>query len=251
MQGVLLKEKRIIDLVGENYVRASVLFYFGIKFYEYNNQTLEEVCRQKGLKVEQVVNELESAVQSNQEDIPLAHYPLDIIIEYLKHAHFTFIKHKLPYISKLIEGLSVADAQFENLVRDLKLVFPLFVEDFIHHIYEEEDTLFKYIIKLELAAKQKLNPVKLWRQLEAHSLQQFALEHELHEDEMAGIRKITLNFELYDTTPLHVKVIYAELMDFEKQLITHAAIENNILFPRAMSLEAQVKERLFSKSRWN
>jgi len=251
MSFVALHEKRVIDLVSESYIRASVLFYFGIRFYEYNNQTLEEVCKQKGLKIEQVVHELESISKTSHQTIHFAHYPIDLIIEYLKHAHFVFIKHKLPYVAKLIENFSTTHNGYEQIAKDLKLVFPLFVEDFIHHIYEEEDTLFTYIINLEKASKRQINPTQLWFKLQKHSLQQFAMEHELHDDEMLGIRKITNDYKILPDAPLHIKVIYGELCDFEKQLTTHAAIENDILFPRAMSLEAKVKEMLFANSRWN
>ncbi len=251
MSTTALKSKRIVDLVSESYIRASVLYYFGIKFFEYNEQTLEEVCLQKGLKVEQVVLELESIAISNEEAISFAHYPLDLIIEYLKHAHFVFIKHKLPYVGKLIENFSTDHPGYQQIARDLKLVFPLFVEDFIYHIYEEEDTLFTYIIKLEKVVKKQLSASKLWNQLEKHSLQQFAMEHEAHDDEMQGIREITKNYELLADAPLHIKVIYSELRDFEKQLVTHASVENDILFPRAMTLEAKVKDQLFANARWN
>jgi len=40
--------------------------------------------------------------------------------------------------------------------------------------------------------------------------------------------------------------IYTELTQFEKSLQTHARIENEILFPKAMALENQMK-RVFSE----
>lgn len=251
MNGTTLCEKRIVDLVSESYIRASVLYYFGIRFFEYNEQTLAEVCRQKGLKIEQVVQELENNNLRKEPELPLLHYPIDLIIEYLKHTHFTFIKHKLPYISKLVESLDSKHDQYQQIARDLKMVFPLFVEDFIHHIYEEEDTLFRYINQLEKAFRHQINPGILWQKIAQGSLQQLALEHECHDDEMEGIRKITQNYELTSDAPLHIKVIYSELLDLEKQLIIHASVENEILFPRAMALEARVKEQIIEKSRWN
>jgi regulator of cell morphogenesis and NO signaling len=41
------------------------------------------------------------------------------------------------------------------------------------------------------------------------------------------------------------------LKEFEKSLITHARIENEILFPKAMSLENKVKKALEEISKWN
>ena len=252
MDKVALKNRRIGDLVDQDNVRAHVLYYFGIRFYEYSEQTLEEVCLAKGLKLEQVIRELESPGANFKEaDLPLISYPIDLIIEYLKHAHFLFVKHKLPYIGKLVESFTATDPLFEPVAKDLKTLFPLFLEDFIHHIYEEEDSLFKYIKLLDRAAGGQYNSGKLYYMMERHSLQRYAMEHEAHDDEMTGIRKITNNYHLPHDSPLHVKVIYSELTNFEKNLQTHARIENEILFPKAMALESKVKQHFAERLKSN
>lgn len=232
-------------------MHAYVLFYFGIRFFEYSELTLDQVCLQKGLRVEQVIRELESPTHVQEEDLPLASYPIDLIIEYLKHAHFIFIKHKLPYMAGLVQSFHAEQEMYKSIERDLKVVFPLFVEDFIHHIYEEEDTLFSYIRTLERAAKGQYNPTRLFYLLERGSLQKFSSEHEAHDDEMRGIRKITRNYSVDSETPLHIRVIYNELKAFEHNLIVHARIENEILFPKAMALESKVKSHYFDRTKWN
>jgi regulator of cell morphogenesis and NO signaling len=246
-----LKNTRIQELVSQNYVHGYVLFYLGIKFYEYSELTLDEVCAKRGLKVEQIVRELESPSHLREADLPLISYPIDLIIEYLKHSHFLFIKHKLPYIARLVESFKAQHDDYLQVERDLKIVFPLFVADFIEHIYEEEDTLFHYILALEKASKGKFSPGKLFYLMEKNSVQKFAMEHEAHDDEMEGIRKITRDYKLLDRAPLHVKVIYNELKAFETSLITHARIENEILFPKAMGIESEVKKCFFDLSKFN
>src|SRR5687767_12523633 len=211
MDSTALKDKRIAQLVDENYVHAYVLFYFGIRFDEYSELTLEEICKRKGLKVEQVIKELESPTNLKEADLPLISYPIDLIIEYLKHSHFLYIKHKLPYIAKLVDSFKAEQDEYKLVERDLKLVFPLFVEDFIHHIYEEEDTLFRYIKALERASKGKYIYSNLFYLLEKNSVQKFAVEHESHDDEMEGIRRITRDYSIEPTTPVHIKVMYNEL----------------------------------------
>ena len=67
MSKTTLKDKRIRELVDQENVRAYVLYYFGIKFYEYSEQTLEQVCLEKGLKLDQVLRELESPTENFQE----------------------------------------------------------------------------------------------------------------------------------------------------------------------------------------
>lgn len=252
MEKIALKSQRIGELVDQDKIRAHVLFYFGIKFYEYSEQTLEQVCQEKGLSVDIVVRELESPNENFQEsDLPLISYPIDLIIEYLKHTHHLFIKHKLPYIGRLVESFKANHAEYDSVEKDLKALFPLFLEDFIHHIYEEEDTLFKYIRILERAGRGHFNPSELYQLMEKHSLQRCALEHEAHDEEMRGIRKITKDYHLTQDAPLHVKVIYNELIQFEKSLKLHAQVENEILFPKAMALENEVKKKFFEKAMLN
>jgi regulator of cell morphogenesis and NO signaling len=247
-----MKDRLIGELVDQDNLRAYVLYYFGIKFFEYSEKTLAEVCAEKGLRLEQVISELESPRENFSETtLPLFSYPIDLIIEYLKHAHFLFVKYRLPYIGGLVESFHAEHPLYGPMAKDLKLLFPLFLEDFIHHIYKEEDTLFKYINVLERASKRQYNQGKLYFILEKSSLQQFAKEHEAHDDEMEGIRKITRDYLITPDAPLPVKVIFSELTTFEKNLQTHARIENEILFPKAMALENQMKKRLQEKIKYN
>jgi regulator of cell morphogenesis and NO signaling len=241
---VEISNRKITELVDENYVFAYVLYYFGIQFYEYSENTLQQVCAQKGLNVNQVVQSLESIsdpAESPYSKVPVDELPVDLVIEYLKHAHHLFIKQKLPYIARLIEKLSPS---VTPLAKDLQIVFPLFVEDFIYHIYEEEDTLFTYISLLASVKKKKTSASKVFLEMEKHSLQKYAMDHDTHDDEMQGIRKITNGYALDKKSSLHIKVIFSELMAFEQELKLHARIENEILFPKALALEKEVRNHL-------
>ena len=238
-------KKKIAEIVDNNYVNASVLYYFGISFFDYSEETLEQACVACGLDVETVIKKLEETPQKGENNAPeLQEYPVRLIVEYLKHAHYLFIKQKLPYIARLIESYKLPSSSGHELARDLKFVFPLFVEDFIHHIYEEEDTLFKYLIDLTDYLENGKNTGSIYWKMEEKALQRFAMEHEEHDDEMRGIRNITDNYRISAGTPLALKVIFAELRALEDDLKTHAHIENEILFPKALALEREVAEKI-------
>lgn len=245
-------KKKISDIVDNNYVNASVLYYFGISFYDYSEATLEQACFDMGLDVRNVVRKLEADPGQDPSDVlSLNEYPIDLIVEYLKHTHFLFIKQKLPYLAQLIEGMKVPTDELGLIARDLQFIFPIFVEDFIHHIYEEEDTLFSYILGLNDYLKYQRNQSSIYWKMEESSLQKFAMEHDQHDDEMRGIRNITNDYDVNVNTPLHMKVIYSELQSLEKDLKTHARIENDILFPKAMMLEKEAILKLQSKIKLN
>ncbi len=238
--------RRIAELVDDNYAYAAVLYYFGIKFYDFDQATLAQACRERGLKVEQVIAGLESVYeQSSERPLLLANYPIDLVIAYLKHTHFVFIKERLPYLSKLIHNLQ--DTDQDEVVKDLRFIFPLFVEDLIHHIYQEEDELFSYILALHQACREPNLSSRVYYDLEKHAIQDFAVHHSADDDDMEGIRNIVHNYDTRRASSLHLRVVYAELQQFERDLKVHASVENEILFPKALTLEKQVKKTLREK----
>ena len=239
-----LQQRTITDLVSENFVRASTLYYFGVKFFDYQEETLEQVCQKKGLDVHTVLNGLESAGQKEKnQNVQLMAYPVDLVIEYLKHTHYLFVKKRLPYIAQLIDGLADVNFRYTSLAKDLKSVFPLFVEDFIEHIYEEEDILFAYIKSLSTFLSGERPASKVYYAMEKNSIQEFALDHSEHENEMDGLRKITNGYSYCEEADLHIKVLFNELARLEQDLKVHAKVEDNILFPKALQIERLVKLR--------
>lgn len=247
-----INKRKINELIDENYVYASVLFYFGIEFYNYSEKTLEEACSEKGIKVSVLIKELEQVSQKGEEhDLFLMSYPIDLIIEYLKHRHYIFIKQKLPFLMRLVGNLKSNNPNDEGLIKDLQFVLPIFVEDFIHHIYEEEDRLFSYILALKKALKEDYKPGELYYSLEKNAIHKFAVEHEVHDDEMIGIRNITNDYAVDSTTDRSLKVMFSALEEFENDLKVHSKVENEILFPKALMLEKEVVKKFRSKIQLN
>ena len=142
----LAPTENITDLVSKNYVYAAVLHYFGIDFYNHTHQTLAQICVEKGIDVTILIKQLEGSVSkkgdftlnsSKKTTQDISRYPVELVIGYLKHSHRIFMRRSLPYMSKLVSdcdshGFSV---QYKSIIEDLKIAFPLFAEDFIHHIF--------------------------------------------------------------------------------------------------------------------
>ncbi len=244
-------DRKISDIVNDNYVIGAVLYYFGIEFYQYNDETLREVCHHRGLSPQFVTRKLEAIENvTKEEKIELQNFPMDLLVEYLKHSHYLFVKKKLPYIARLIES-TPAQGNHTAVIQDLKFVFPLFVEEFIHHIYEEEDTLFSYVLLLKQYLHSEGNPSKLYFRMENYSLHHFSMEHAEHDDDMQGIRKITREYTLEENAPLPLRVLFSELKSLEQELKIHARVENDILFPKALMLEQKVKKQIAEKIQFN
>jgi regulator of cell morphogenesis and NO signaling len=244
-------KRSIGDLVIENQGFAAILHYFGISFFECEKQSLDEVCRKFKVSPEQVVAELERWAKSKDpstEELYL--HSIEVLVGYLKKKHRYFIRQELPFLSSMIEGIQHL-TPYDSLLADMRLMFPLFVDDFIHHIHEEEDTLFSRIFLLQEIEKGITPIERAIKIFEKSSILDLAEEHEAHDDEMEGIRKLTADYQLPQDAPISIKILYLELQKLEQELIVHAKIENDLLFPKAVELEKDVKRKLLLKIKSN
>lgn len=231
----------ISEIVDENYIYARALNQLGILFYECPNRLLGDICKERGLNKDQVMRSFYLFDQNQRLSlIELKKYPIAVVIQYLKYTHSIFIKNKLPYIADLINHTDGDE--------DLKLIFPEFIGEFINHIYEEEDTVFNYIYRLiEVDAGKVPNPFATIYTYDKYSLSQIFEVHTA-EDELSGIRNLVEGVTRND---LHWQVIKKELKSFDREMMYHAEIENNIMFPKAILLESQVNKKLKNLSQLN
>lgn len=225
------------ELIERDYTFARSLFYLGIPFEKRLEDSLGEVLVDHGISIGQFTG---MVAASNAEYFPgpaFFHlFKVDAIVEYLKHAHYLYIKEKIPFISRLIQELPDTD----KLTHDLKLIFPYVIEDFIKHIYHEEDSLFYYVLKLHAATISPFNESVMLEVMSKYSIRRMFAHHQEDDDEMKGIRELTNDYATAEIADMHLKLIYKELQAFEKELFIHARIENEVLFPKALELEAKV-----------
>lgn len=232
------------ELVSENYVFAAVLHYFGISFYQYPTDSLEKVCKKHKVNPQQLIAQLESwASQKDPSIEELYLNPIELLVAYLKKKHYFFVRQELPFLSNMVSGIS-PEPEFASLMSDLKIMFPMFVQDFIHHIHEEESRLFKRIELLQEIEEGAFQLHDALVILEREPIHALAEQHEIHDDEMEGIRRLTKDYQLESRAPLTMKVLYHELQNFEKELAIHAKIEDELLFPKAVELEKEAVRKI-------
>lgn len=238
-------DKTLIQLVEKTPSYALKLHYLGINVFDYPQKTLAQACQCSGLRSDLILKELSkpSFLQNHNQLKELPHCSIEVVMAHLRRTHRIFMRHKLPFMKNLIEKINVQNCQtYKSICEDLKIAFPLFCDDFVKHILEEENKIFKHISLLFQASEKKIALHKLYFKMEKCSLIEFANHHELDDDDMEGIRELTNNYNLTADAPLMLKILYKELLCFENDLQIHAKIENQILIPKAIILESQIKK---------
>jgi regulator of cell morphogenesis and NO signaling len=240
----MLLHTTIEQLVRSNYVYAMALRHLGIRFFEHPHTTVAELCQRHSWN-EQHISSFFLAYHKLFPKLPIQEAKscsIEFLLDYLRHAHRLFIRERLPFMAELIEALPVLPS-YKDLIEDLKVLFPLFTEEFVLHIHEEEDHFFYYIdLLLQARASSALSPELVLKMQQTH-VGSFAIDHDTHDDEMRGIRRLTHNYHIPDKAPTDLVVVLSALADFDRELHLHARLENEVLFPKALRLEQEIKRR--------
>lgn len=235
-------KKKIPELIEEDCIHASVLHHFGVAYYSYSENSLSKSCKKHGVNLTQLEKDLEQVnMNGDEHDLFLISYPLEVIIEYLKRSHYNFIKLKLPNIMLLLNDTMKNND--DGILKDLQFAIPIFIDDFIRHIHEEEATFFKNILYLKSTNHHEFNPGKLFYFLEKNTIHNFAAQHELAINKMVSLRNISNDYFLQKDACDSIKRLFIALEAFENELIKHTKIENEILFPKALTIENKVRKK--------
>lgn len=240
------KHQLLSEILENEHLMGSFLYSRGIDYKGYQDAELNEVCQNHRLDVDTILHDMTKWLDLKyQPEIgAISNLPIDLLIGYLRDTHQKFLWQRLPFMLNVVESLQSDSKKNEELVHDLKIVFPYFIDDFIHHIHEEEDTLFNYLLDLNAVVHFGQNPGKVFQRSKSICLHELAMHHHEDDDEMEGIRNLTNNYTIPDEADLNLKIIFAELKSFESELQRHAEIENNILFPKAISLHKAYQNKL-------
>lgn len=114
-------------------------------------------------------------------------------------------------------------------------------QSLMSHFEKEEQMLFPYI---RLLAKSRKSggqlPAPGFGTVE-NPIAVMIDEHETEGDRFAEIAKLTNNYEPPQDACNTYRVAFHKLREFEDDLHMHIHLENNILFPKAVELETELK----------
>ncbi len=134
--------------------------------------------------------------------------------------------------------LSVHGDRHPELAELVALVHDI-TGDLLPHMLKEEQVLFPYVEQLENAvAGGKAAPTPFFGTVK-NPVRMMMLEHDRVGELLARLRTITGDYAAPEGACFTYRELYRRLAEFELRTHEHVHIENNIYFPRAVSLEEQ------------
>lgn len=246
------KEHILIEIVKDNPLLASVVDRFGISFSKWT-LSLEQACEAEKVDVSLLIEMLKAFSENNYFPAEgLKQLPIESLIEYLIKTHVYYINSRLPRVEQFIDLLIAHYGNLDLHLYLLKDYFQEYKRDMLEHIRSEECTLFPYILKLiRESDKNEKSSTQLYNILEKNAIAEFIKEHHHVEDELSEMRRRLNNYSEANNHKVQTSTLFFELQMFEIDLFTHSKVEDEILIPRALEIEAKLKSELLGKAKLN
>jgi regulator of cell morphogenesis and NO signaling len=166
-------------------------------------------------------------------------FPISSVLDYLYRTHRYYTQKRLLEIEQSVSQLAVNFGHDHPLLLLLHSFFPTYRRKLEAHIQLEEDTLFPYVLHLQ-EWKEEQNPDAADSIFASYSLDEFLHSHE--EDELDGQLHRLQGMIQYRYPELAndfmFQVLSTQLDAFERDLLIHERIEEDVLVPKARRLEA-------------
>ena len=217
----------------------SVFEQFGIDYCCGGGKSLGEACAAKELDVEKVIAALDLASHHGNEPIKdWTKESLESLIEHIVRTHHAYCKEELPLLSGLAAKVVNRHGGTNPELVLIQSKLAQLADELTDHLAEEEVIVFPMIVTLE--AEKPSDDVRNGESPSSigSSLEVLMTEHDAAGALLSDIRGLSGNFvpPEYACTTYHA--FFDGLREFERDLHRHVHLENNILFPRAITLEA-------------
>ncbi len=232
----------IRSVVADDYRAAAVFERYGIDFCCGGNRPIAEACRERGADDGKLVAELEAALASAQDQPRVGAWDLDFLAAYIVNNHHAYVRQAVGPMQAHTRKVAEVHGDHHPEVKEIARRFDRVVAELMAHLGKEERVLFPHISRLAEAARGAEVPVAPFGSV-ANPIAMMELEHRSAGDEMAAIRALSAGFVPPPDACTTFKVTYQELQAFEADLHRHVHLENNILFPRALDLERELRQR--------
>lgn len=226
-----LKTRTLGNIVSEDHRAASLMAKYQLDFCCKGKRTLESACQEQDIPVDELVEELLELKKDQGPSFNFDKMSSTELIQHILLKHHVFVKTESPQLLFFIE--KIADKHGERhpeLIR-IREAFTLLKVELEQHMQKEELILFPRIKEMEQQGAEKMpanfiaGPVEVMEQ-----------EHELAGSLMARIRELTNDYDPPADACTTYRIAFQGLKAFETDLHEHVHLENNILFPRSMSL---------------
>ena len=203
----------------------------GIDFCCGGKRALGTVCTERGLSLAATVTAIEASASMPADNRDWSKEPLGSLIDHIIATYHDPLREELPRLQRMAEQVAeVHGAKAAHLGQIADIVNALSA-DLLTHMRKEEAVLFPAIRAIEKGrasdAAWMVAPISVMER-----------DHEQAGALLTDLRRLTGGYESPAWGCATLRALYQGLDEFERSMHVHVHLENNVLFPRALQLEA-------------
>jgi regulator of cell morphogenesis and NO signaling len=228
---------KMADILLRNYALLPVISRFNINL-GFGEKTVAEVCDDYKVNLDFFLEITNSFI--DEDYIPqkeLHTFPVSLLVDYLRKTHQYYLEEKIPEIGEMITMLVRSSKLNRNKFELISDFFHEYRNELINHIDHEENKVQPYVIEIENAyLKEKIDD-SLFQRITDYSMKDFAEEHNNMEEKLYDLKSIIIKYLPPTGSSSLCSKILIELFRLEKDLNTHASLEDKVLIPKVSAME--------------
>lgn len=234
------KDSIIGAIVASDYRMAGLFQQQGIDFCCKGNRSVEEACREQQIDSDLLVQKLlrlQSGI-SDSTGIDYKSWPIDLLADFIEKKHHRYVREQIPVITAFLEKIVRVHGAGHPELKEIKELFEASAAELTTHMKKEELIVFPSVRQL-LAAKQAVGtPATAAFGSIANPIRVMMSEHDGEGERFRRISALSNRYAAPEDACNTYRAAYAALKAFEEDLHLHIHLENNILFPASLELEA-------------
>lgn len=232
---------RVAELVIEYPAAIPLLETLGIDYACKGNRTIAEAFDSAGVELDTWLEETDLDSAPPTEGVSSRDWnreTLAALVNFIVSEHHQLEHRSLVYLTARIGRAVKSHGDAYPVVRRVEHLFRRMSESLRLHISHEEKDLFRQIEVLENQVRKGDEVTRHGRTLTDRILIEF-LEHDLVAEKLRTMREMTQNWQLPPRAPKTLRTLWGDLKTFDCYLQRHMHLENNILYPKTIALEAR------------
>lgn len=243
MSAVLSADAQVGAIVTHHPVAASVFRQHRVDFCCNGRQTLATACGNLSLDPAKLLAQIVEA-EARAEGEPVARdwteAALTDLCTHIIATHHSYLRTELPRLTLYIQKIAGVHGDEHPELAELGATFGALCADLEGHMAKEEQILFPLITRMETAAGLNLAMPPSHCGSVQNPIGQMEHEHEVAGGALRRMSELTDDYTVPEGGCATYRETFERLHHFEGDLFQHIHLENNILHPRAVELEASL-----------
>lgn len=168
-----------------------------------------------------------SQAPASEHRLRFENWDAGLLIDFILQHHHTYVREVIPTIQELLDKVCDVHGEDSPHLLEVREVFQFLADELLHHLPKEEEILFPAIRKIVKAQSRDS-----MLQFVQAPMQVMETEHDRAGELMKRLRQLTANYRPPAEACPTYQMTYTLLNEFDRDLIQHIHLENNLLFPK-------------------